>query len=210
MNPDPQSPEPRWPALLAILTSGLLYAALPRYLSVGPRWLFLLLICLLELPAMISHWRGFHRTYQILGILVSGLSTTFLLWSIALLVVNLPTHKESPVDMLVSAAILWVSNILIFALWYWRLDAGGPTSRDRRAAHLQGAFLFPQMTLPHTRDSWSPRFVDYLFLAFNTSTAFSPTDTPGLGRWAKILCMLQSIISMGTIVLLAARAVNIM
>jgi len=213
MDPDEQAPpppEPRWPALLAILTSGLLYAALPRYLSVGPRWLFLMLICILELPAMISHWRGYHRTYQALGFVVSGVSTSFLLWSIGLLVANLPAHKESPVDMLVSAAILWISNILVFALWYWRLDAGGPTCRDRRAGHRQGAFLFPQMAIPHMVDAWSPRFVDYLFVAFNTSTAFSPTDTPVLDRWAKILCMLQSVISMGTIVLLAARAVNIM
>ena len=136
--------------------------------------------------------------------------------SIILLVGALPTHKESPTELLLSAASLWFTNILVFALWYWRLDAGGPHGRDRRFGHPQGAFLFPQMTMtPETKHAadqtaWSPNFVDYLFLSFNTSTAFSPTDVPVLERWAKVLVMLQSLISLTIIVLLAARAVNIL
>jgi hypothetical protein len=96
------------------------------------------------------------------------------------------------------------------------LDAGGPHQRDLRRSHTDGAFLFPQMLLdPELRiemgeDQWSPGFVDYLFLAFNTSTAFSPTDVPVLSRWAKGLMMVQSMISLATIALLAARAVNIL
>ena len=104
----------------------------------------------------------------------------------------------------------------MFALWYWRLDAGGPHGRDARPGHAAGAFLFPQMTmLPEAKaaagqETWSPNFLDYLFLAFNTSTAFSPTDTPALARWGKVLMMLQSIISLTVLALLAARAVNIL
>jgi len=104
----------------------------------------------------------------------------------------------------------------VFALWYWRLDAGGPHSRDRRQAHTDGAFLFPQMTLsPEAKremgeQNWSPTFFDYLYIAFNTSTAFSPTDTPVLARWGKVLMMLQSVISLTVLALLAARAVNIL
>jgi len=115
-----------------------------------------------------------------------------------------------------SAAALWLSNILVFASWYWRLDAGGPHKRAQRADHSRGAFLFPQMTMESERrhaagfPEWSPNFIDYLFLAFNTSTAFSPTDVPVLSRWAKVLMMLQSIISLLVIALLAARAVNIL
>ena len=107
-------------------------------------------------------------------------------------------------------------NILVFACWYWRLDAGGPTQRDLQRSHTDGAFLFPQMTSdPDLRkemgeDQWRPGFVDYLFLAFNTSTAFSPTDVPVLSRWAKTLMMIQASISLATIALLAARAVNIL
>jgi hypothetical protein len=140
-----------------------------------------------------------------------------MIWSLYLLVAALPSHKESPLQLLLSAAALWITNILVFASWYWRLDAGGPRARELRGGgHTDGAFLFPQMTLdPQTRHAmgeadWNPNFVDYLFIAFNTSTAFSPTDSPVLSRWAKILMMVQSLISLATIALLAARAVNIL
>jgi hypothetical protein len=111
-----------------------------------------------------------------------------------------------------------VTNVLVFALWYWRLDGGGPYRRDQRAGHETGAFLFPQMTRDGEQgweatedgERWSPLFVDYLFLAFNTSTAFSPTDTPVLSRWAKVMTMIQSSISLAVVVILAARAVNIL
>jgi len=132
------------------------------------------------------------------------------------MVSGLMTHKETPSQLLRSATLLWVSNILVFASWYWRLDAGGPHMRDKRKVHTNGAFLFPQMTLePAMRKEmcgphWRPGFVDYLFLAFNTSTAFSPTDVPVLSRWAKGLMMVQAAISLATLALLAARAVNIL
>jgi uncharacterized membrane protein len=111
---------------------------------------------------------------------------------------------------------MWITNILVFALWYWRLDAGGPHKRDTRAGHPDGAILFPQMTMSEEalieakQKNWSPNFVDYLFFAFNTSTAFSPTDAPVLTRWVKVLMMLQSLLSLLIIALLAARAVNIL
>jgi uncharacterized membrane protein len=111
---------------------------------------------------------------------------------------------------------LWITNILVFAVWYWRLDAGGPHQRDKRPGHTEGDFLFPQMTMSEQAlrdagmENWSPEFIDYLFLAFNTSTAFSPTDVPVLARWAKVLMMLQSLLSLLILALLAARAVNIL
>jgi hypothetical protein len=151
-----------------------------------------------------------------LGFAVEGVLTAGLIISVTLLVGALPTHMETPLQLLVSAASLWITNILVFALWYWRLDAGGPNQRDKRAGHCDGAFLFPQMTMTEEalkeagQEDWSPNFVDYLFLAFNTSTAFSPTDAPVLARWAKVLMMLQSLLSLLIIVLLASRAVNIL
>ena len=147
---------------------------------------------------------------------VSGVVTLGMVVSLILLVGALPAHKELPKDLLISAAFLWFTNILVFALWYWRLDAGGPHGRDSRFGHPDGAFLFPQMTMPPVaktmagQHGWSPNFVDYLFLAFNTSTAFSPTDVPVLERWAKVLMMLQSIISLMVVALLAAHAINIL
>ena len=139
-----------------------------------------------------------------------------MIWSLGLLLAALPLHRESPQDLLRSGSALWITNILVFATWYWRLDPGGPRARELRGVHTDGAFLFPQMTLNRqvSRDMgdqfWRPGFVDYLFLAFNTSTAFSPTDSPVLSSWAKILMMIQAMISFATVVLLAARAVNIL
>jgi hypothetical protein len=136
--------------------------------------------------------------------------------SLTLLIQSLPTHKETPGQLLRSASLLWFSNLLVFASWYWRLDAGGPHQRDLEGPHTDGAFLFPQMMIdPELRkvmgeENWRPGFVDYLFLAFNTSTAFSPTDVPVMSRWAKVLMMLQASISLATLALLAARAVNIL
>jgi uncharacterized membrane protein len=142
--------------------------------------------------------------------MVSGILTLWLLWSLGLLIAALPTHREAPVDLLRSAGALWVANIIVFAVWYWRLDAGGPTVRDKSPGHTEGAFLFPQMLYPPPRGTWSPRFVDYLFLAFNNSTAFSPTDVPVMSRWAKILTMLQSMISLAIVIMLVARGINML
>lgn len=212
-------PEARWPALVSVLAIGALYTALPASLAVGPRWLQLAIVALLAIPSVITHRRGRHQLNHVLGHLTSGVITLFLVWSLGLLIAALPTHREPPVLLLRSAAALWVSNVLVFAYWYWLLDAGGPHARDLRPGHSTGAFLFPQMALPpapsRSRDPvaapmWSPRFIDYLFLAFNTSTALSPTDTPILSRWAKVLVMIQATISLAVVVVLAARAVNIL
>ena len=214
--PHPWEPEPRWPALVAVLSVGGIYAALPRYLLMGPRWLFPGVVFGLLVPTAVTHVRGHHFLNRLFGFTVNGAVTACLIASVALLIEELPAHRESPTKLLLSAASLWVSNVLVFALWYWRLDAGGPHGRVSRAGHPDGAFLFPQMTMsaPPGADSpaacWSPNFVDYLFIAFNTSTAFSPTDVPVLARWAKALMMLQSLISLTVLALLAARAVNIL
>ena len=190
--------------------------ALPEYLTVGPRWLIPVLVGVLVVPLVISHRRGAHRLDVALGVTVTAVVTAAMIASLGLLVAALPSHKESPTALLLSATSLWFTNILIFALWYWRFDAGGPHRRDAREDHAIGSFLFPQMTLlPGIKQAggqrpWAPHFVDYLFLAFNTSTAFSPTDTPVLTRWAKIMMMLQSLISLTVIAILAARAVNML
>ncbi len=207
--------EPRWPAILALLAVGALELALPHQLSFGPDWLLLVVVLLVTVPAVLARQRGRHRLNQLLGYCSNTVVTLALVWSLAVLVYSLPRHTLAPGKLLLVAAILWVCNVLVFASWYWRLDAGGPHARDLREAHTDGAFLFPQMTMPAGPQSplaqgWSPGFVDYLFLAFNTSTAFSPTDVPVLSRWAKGLMMVQAGISLITIALLAARAVNIL
>jgi len=220
LKPDPtrpvRPPEPRWPSLVAMLSVGSVNLALPSALSPGPDWLVLVLVALLIGPAILMHRLGRYKAAQVLGYSALSVVTLAMVVSLSLLIEGLMSHKETPSQLLLSAALLWISNILVFASWYWRLDAGGPHQRDLQGAHNDGAFLFPQMLLdPEVRkamgeDEWSPGFVDYLFLAFNTSTAFSPTDVPVLSRWAKVLMMLQASISLATLALLAARAVNIL
>ena len=209
-------PEPRWPAFIAVIAVGGLYTALPDTLTLGPWWLFPSAVLALLIPTIVSHHTGRAHLNALFGFAVLGVLTLGLIISVILLVGALPAHKEAPQQLLVSAASLWITNILVFALWYWRLDAGGPHQRDKTSEHTNGAFLFPQMTMSKQalkeadQQNWSPNFVDYLFLAFNTSTAFSPTDALVLARWAKILMMLQSLLSLLIIALLAARAVNIL
>ena len=202
--------EARWPALFAALAVGGLYLALPSSLTIGPTWLPLVIVALLLIPVWVFHRQGKEHLNEISGYVLLGVITCWILLSLALLIIGMAHHTESPKMLLLSAGLLWSSNILVFASWYWRLDAGGPNARDRRERHEDGAFLFPQMTMDGEHDTWSPGFIDYLFLAFNTSTAFSPTDVPVLSHWAKIMMMVQASISLATLALLAARAVNIL
>jgi hypothetical protein len=209
--PRPPLREPRWPAFIAMLGASGVYLALPEPLSVGPSWLLLAIVVLLLIPIVISHRRGDYNVSRVLTFAANGFITVALIASLVLLVQGIPQHLETPKALLRSAMALWVTNILIFALWYWKLDAGGPLYRERPGGLSKSSFLFPQMLARENQDSsWTPHFIDYLFLAFNTSTAFSPTDTAVLSRWAKLLTMLQSLISLTIIALLAARAVNIL
>jgi hypothetical protein len=209
-------PEPRWPAFVAGVGVGFLYYALPEKLTYGPGWLLLAITLLLLIPALLSYRFGRPQLNDVFGYASLIVITLALVSSLVLLITRLPAHKDSPVDLLQAAAALWVGNILVFASWYWRLDGGGPNERDKRGVHTDGAFLFPQMMMDQSQKQqmgeqcWSPGFVDYLFLAFNTSTAFSPTDVPVLSRWAKAMMIVQSLISLAAVVLLAARAVNIL
>jgi hypothetical protein len=211
---------PHWPAIVAILADACLYLALPPALSVGPPWLLLAVVVFLLIPIVIAHWRGNRGITRVLTLVANGVITAAMIASLAFLIEGLPKHREASETLLRSAVGLWLTNILVFALWYWRLDGGGPHERARPKGMLNSAFLFPQMLQQEAgrqsaedrkaRTDWSPEFVDYLFLAFNTSTAFSPTDTAVLSRGAKLGMMAQSLISLMIIVLIAARAVNIL
>ena len=202
--------EARWPAIIAVVAIAGLYFALHDDLVVGPRWLYPVAVVALLIPTVITHRMGKHHLNKVFGFLISGLLTAGMIASTARLIAGLPSHRQAPSELLQSATALWLTNIFVFALWYWRLDAGGPHGRDAAPGHDEGAFLFPQMTMPPEmkkvagQEMWSPTFVDYLFLAFNTSTAFSPTDTPALTPWAKVLMMIQSLISLTVLALLAA------
>jgi uncharacterized membrane protein len=205
-----RDPEPRWPAFVAMLAAGGVYFSLPERLSVGPGWGLLAVILVLMVPIAVSNRRGDFHITRPLVVIANGAITVGMITSLVWLIKDIPQHRDPPMALLRAAIALWITNIVVFALWYWKFDAGGPSRRDARAGRLKSSFLFPQMLNEEGRDpDWSPQFMDYLFLAFNTSTAFSPTDTAVLSRWAKAGTMLQSLISLAIVVLLAARAVNI-
>ncbi len=205
-----------WPTLVAMAAAGGLFAALPDSLAIGPSWLVLAVVAGLLIPAEVCHYAGIHKYCRVLGYMVISIVTITMIGSVILLVDAIGHKVIHPHTLLHSASTLWITNILVFAVWYWRLDAGGPHVRSSRGSHSHkhGAFLFPQMTLEvdetDDEEDWVPTFIDYLFLAFNTSTALSPTDAPALSRWAKVLMMIQALLSLMIVVLLAARAVNIL
>jgi hypothetical protein len=209
-------PEPRWQALLAFLAVGAIYLALPRSLILGPIWLLPTLIVVLLVPTVVSHRTGRRSLNRVLGIVINGITTLALIGSVILLVRALPSHKESPLQLLLSGALLWLTNVIVFALWYWRLDGGGPTLRQELKKFGSTSFLFPQMQVPHDERAqfectrWRPRFIDYLFVAFTQSSTFGPTDAPLLARWAKILAMIQISISLSIVILLISRAVGVL
>lgn len=209
----PPRPEPRWPAMLGVITTASVLFSLPETLTPGPHWAAPGTLLFLLIPSTILHRAGQSRWAHLFGILISGVGTSALIWSLSALIRGLPDHSISAPVLLRASATLWLGNILVFASWYWRLDGGGPHLRDRKQRHLDGAFLFPQMSMEGSAPwlkTWRPGFVDYLALAFTTSTAFSPADVVPLSRWAKMLMMAQSLISLITLAIVAARAVNMM
>jgi hypothetical protein len=209
-------PEPRWQALLALLAVGGMYVALPRALIAGPKWALPVFIAVLIAPTVVSHRTGTQSLNRVLGIIVSSVITLALLASVGLLVASVPAHKEEPVALLRSGAELWLTNVLVFALWYWRLDGGGPTARRQQHEFGSRSFVFPQMQIEKIErarfecQGWRPHFVDYLFIAWTTSSTFGPTDAPLLARWAKILTMVQIGISLTIVIVLISRAVGVL
>lgn len=207
-------PEPRWQALLAFVAVAGIYLALPSSLIVGPTWLLPTLIGVLLVPTVVSHRIGKRSLNRILGLAISSIITIALISSVALLVHALPSHKESAIQLLFSGALLWLTNVIVFALWYWRIDGGGPTKREERKEFGSCSFLFPQMQVPRDERGqfacarWRPHFIDYLFVAFTQSSTFGPTDAPLLARWAKVLAMIQAFISLLIVVLLISRAIG--
>ena len=219
MSASPQhidKPEPRGQAVLGVLAIGAIYLALPRNLVLGPIWLLPTLIVILLAPTVLSHRMGRYSLNRTLGMIINGITTLALIGSVILLVRTLPTHRSSPLQLLRSGGLLWLTNVIVFALWYWRLDGGGPTVRHKEKKFGSTSFLFPQMQIPQEERAqfacarWRPRFVDYLFVAFTQSSTFGPTDSPLLARWAKVLAMIQILISLTIVVLLISRAIGVL
>ncbi|MGI8827341.1 MAG: hypothetical protein ACR2JC_17205 [Chloroflexota bacterium] len=211
---------PRWPALLAVLAAAILYRLLPDRLVLNfagnghvrdaVPFLELALLIPLALTNVRSSWQrgAWQRPAAIvLIVIVNAGNVVSLGWLVYYL---LHSGQASGKELLVSAVNIWLTNILVFSLWYWELDRGGPLARCE-PKHREPDFLFPQMITPGaTQGRWSPSFIDYLYVSFTNATAFSPTDTMPLTQWAKALMSAQALASLLTVALVAARAVNIL
>jgi uncharacterized membrane protein len=174
-------------------------------------------VALATLAAVIlARRRKLHGLQRKLALTLTGLLTMALAASVALviaqllyadLVVQWLGNSPSPPALLCYGAVIWLFNVLLFAFWYWEIDAGGPTERHRGGPYESADLVFPQRQHDGT-DDWIPDFLDYLFFSFNSSTAFSPTDTLVMSRRMKVLMMVQSLISLAVLAVVAARAVN--
>lgn len=200
---------PRWSFFATVGLIGVLLSVLFHNLKIGPWWIGLVLIGVLLIPMYITILRGHHLWTRRLGIGVTTMATIGVVLSVIFLVYAMFQNTESALRMFRDAALLWSTNVLLFAIWYWEVDQGGPLRRHANIPQPPD-LLFPQLAVNAAEwEQWKPAFIDYLFLAFNTSTAFSPTDTLAMSKRAKVLMMAQSSISLVTIAVLAARAINI-
>jgi hypothetical protein len=210
--------EPRWPATFAVFASIALYFALPDRLisGLGPRWLIPTLEGILGAALIIANPRLTRESRRLRPVaitliaFVNGANVVSLGELVHELLAVSGNSAPGGRSLIYASVPIWVTNVLVFALWYWELDRGGPVARlelERRRPD----FLFPQMTAPDaTAPDWSPMFIDYLFTSFTNATAFSPTDTMPLTPWAKLLFMAQSLASLLTVALVVSRAVNIL
>jgi uncharacterized membrane protein len=209
----------RWPALAAILVAIALYITLPDKLVYGPRWLLPLAEAAVLFPLLISRgsdrvqgasWQRWSTLALVAIINLANIGSLLLLIHGILMGQTLHHHKIDAQELITTSAQIWLTNVIVFALWYWELDRGGPGQRSS-PRHREPDFLFPQMANPRAAPKpWTPSFVDYLYLSFTNATAFSPTDTMPLTEWSKLLMMVQAMASLLTVALVAARAVNIL
>ncbi|WP_104820536.1 DUF1345 domain-containing protein [Kitasatospora sp. MMS16-BH015] len=208
--------EQRWAAMAAVLTAVALQLFLPARLTVRPHWLLPALELLLVAALFAFHpHRRLDRRSRLLRTLSISLTAAISLangWSAVTLVRELlhSTGAPNALALLGTGGAVWATNVIAFALWYWEWDRGGPAARAA-GEHAYPDFLFPQMqTDGIAPPDWEPGFLDYLYVAFTNATAFSPTDTMPLSAWAKLLMILQSAVSLLTVLLVVARAVNIL
>lgn len=213
----------RWQVRAAIITAAVLYMLLPPKLTFGPGWIAPVVVVVLLVPiAALAPSPRFVKRVRVLSVVLIAVLNALNVASVALLIVDiLDTHAKnhgvSAFELIRYGSLVWVTNVIVFGLWYWELDSGGQYARAACATARefdQPDFLFPQLQMNANNlkldPNWKPEFVDYLYLAFTNALAFSPADTMPLSRWAKALMLLEALISFITVALILARSVGIL
>ena len=194
-----------------------LHQLMPADFRISPRWMYpafmvgFLVILVLGDPGRIDRQRRWLRVTT--GLMI-GLITLVNAFSAARLVAGIVTKGKSfdtAGQLLTIGGVVFITNVIAFALWFWDLDAGGPAARAARSPRHPIAFVFPEMSVPDlVPAAWYPQFIDYLALSFNTATAFGPTDVAAIRPWAKLMMIAEATISLTLATLVVARAVNIL
>ena len=210
--------ELRWPVALVVAVGASLQVTVPgRLVLVAPPWVLpaaqgmLLLVLIGANPHRIGRQS---RAMRSLSLVLSALLSLANVWSVARLAIGITQGHlgQQAGQLLVTGAVIWLTNVIVFALWYWEFDRGGPAARALNLGNRYPDFQFPQMVSPPDTVSpdWEPVFLDYLFLAFTNAAAFSPTDVMPMSRWAKAAMTVQAVISIVTVALVVSRAINIL
>ncbi|HEY5257164.1 MAG TPA: hypothetical protein VIJ12_02180 [Candidatus Baltobacteraceae bacterium] len=216
--------EPRWHASAAVVVALALYVTLPTKLTFGPTWIFPALVLVLLIPLTIFSPRRHQETGLQRGLSVALIAIVNALNIISvvrlilgILLTSHPAgyHAPNGRELLVAGGEIWVTNILVYALWFWELDAGGPDPRSHASSAVGFSvadFLFPQMLVGHRlaciKSDWKPRFFDYVYLAFTNAVTLGPADTMPLTRIAKLLMLAESATSFVTVAVILSRAVG--
>jgi uncharacterized membrane protein len=211
----PTDGENRWPVAVAVLAAIGLQLSVPAHLAIPPRELLpvlegvLLVMLTVANPWRINQERRWLRVVSLILVALASLANAYSAMQLVLRLIA-GTESESAGPLLLTGGAIWATNVIIFALWYWEFDRGGPVARAH-AHKVYPDFQFAQMATPDSsRPDWEPTFVDYLYLSFTNATAFSPTDVLPLTPWTKMTMLLQSVVSLSTVALVIARAVNIL
>ncbi len=211
-----QRGERRWPMAVAVLSVGVLEEFVPDDFRLLPRFVYpTFLLCFLAVlvlgdPGRIDRQR---RWLRVTTFAMIGLITVVTTAAAVRLVAGILSHATftTASQLLTIGGCVWLTNVIAFALWYWDLDGGGAAARAATSNRARPAFVFPEMTLPEfVPASWYPMFADYLVLSFNTALAFSPTDVSAVRVWAKLMMIVQSMVSLALAALVIARAINIL
>ena len=206
--------EPRWPVAIGVLCAIAMQLALPVRVTFQHQWvlpaveLTMLVVLIVANPGRIALQERWLRSVSLA--LIATISLANAISAGRLIASLLRGGEEDAGPLLLIGGAIWLTNVIAFSLWYWEFDRGGPVARAQ-ATHAYTDFVFPQMQNPELAPpDWEPAYVDYLYLSFTNATAFSPTDVLPLTRWAKMTMLIQSAISLATVALVIARAVNIL